>query len=196
MVSTAAKCRRRRRILDDAGKAFRQAERLAHPVDDPRFEFGGRRRGLPQHALRGHRRDQVFGDHRDGRRIGREIGEEARMLPVRHAGHDLLLEIGEDPLHRLRRFRRRRVDAAEDLAGSTCGRTGRSRSVVAVVGAPVGRRLRPVAEIVAVHASSPSPAEHQRTQMADLRLLRKIGQARKRRPSARSTSRPRWCGSM
>ncbi len=51
------------RILDDAGKAVRQAERPAQPVDGAGFQFRRRRRGLPEHALGGDGGDEVVRDH-------------------------------------------------------------------------------------------------------------------------------------
>ena len=155
MVSTADKCRRRCRILDHAGKAFRQPERLAQPVDHFRLELGGCRRGLPEHALRRHHRDQIFGNDRDGRGIGREIGEEARMLPVRHAGHDGLFEIGEDRLHRLGRLGRRWRDLRGDVAGRGVGAHRPVAQARAIVGAPVGRPVRPRTKLVPIQFSLP-----------------------------------------
>ena len=142
--------RRRGRILDDAGKAFGQADRLAQPVDHPGLELGRGGRGLPQHALRGDAPRQILGDDRGRARIGREIGEEARMLPVRHARHD-----------RAARNRRRsppwpRHDAAapkaadEDLAGRDLRPHRALGNGVEIIGGPIGRLVRPAAEILRV----------------------------------------------
>ena len=48
---------------------------------------------------------------------------------MRHARQDFLLEVGEDPFHRLRRFGAEAAICATTSPGST-GRTGRSRSVL------------------------------------------------------------------
>ena len=144
----------RSRILDNAGKTAGKAERLAHPVDHARLKLGGGRRRLPQHALCGHGRDEVFRDHRYQRRIGGEIGEEARMLPMRHAGHDLLLEIGEDLLHRLGRFRRRRGDLCKNIAGLRLRPHRPLAQRLAIGDAPFGSLCGPVAEFVGVHEGS------------------------------------------
>ncbi|WP_245268485.1 hypothetical protein [Mesorhizobium sp. WSM2561] len=183
--------RRRCRILHDAGKPFRQAERLTHPVDDARLEFGRCRRSLPEHALRGHNRDQIFGHHRDRCGIGREIGEEARMLPMRHAGQDFALEVGEDCLHRFAMFRRRDVDASGDFARLDERPHRPFAKCAPVVGTPFGRAQRPFPEFVAIHLAlrqiEPSDQRARKTEA----FTRESQAGSQKQPSVHWTSRPR-----
>ena len=81
-----------------------QPQRLPQPVDHHLLDLGRGGRGLPDQRVAGHRVDQLFRQHRSRGRIGREIGEEARVLPMGHAVRHDALEIGPDRLHRLGRL--------------------------------------------------------------------------------------------
>ena len=143
--------RARGRILDHAGKGFRQADHLAQPVHHPGLELGRGRRGLPEHALRGER----CGDelrHQGGRAgIGREVGEEARVLPMGHARHHHPVEIGKDPLHRLARGGRGLGQLAEDLAGGHLRPHRPLADAFEVIHRPVGGPVRPGPKRLVVH---------------------------------------------
>ena len=168
-----------------------------------RLELGRRRRGLPQHALRGHRRDQIFGHDRDRRGIGREIGEEARMLPMRHARHDRLLEIGEDRRPSARPLRAATRRSARRCRPAAVRRAPACRAASSGSRRPSRRRGATTTEIRP--NPSTSPRLHLARDCSGRRLqpqatrcwpltFRKIRQALKGRSSARSTSRPRSCG--
>ena len=63
----------------------RQAQQVGEPVHDVLLELGGRRAGHPGHALHAEAgRDQVAEHGRAGG-VGREVAEEAGVLPVRDA---------------------------------------------------------------------------------------------------------------
>jgi hypothetical protein len=111
------KRRRRRRVLDVTVPALRQPEQLPHPVDGADLELGRRGGGAPdQRHLVHRRRQQLREDPRLRSRDG-EVGEEARMLPVRQRGHDQLVEIAQHVRKRLGLFRRRERQLRGQLAG-------------------------------------------------------------------------------
>ena len=136
-------------------KTSGKADHLAQPVGHAGLELGRGGRGLPEHALRRERGSHVLG-HDGGRaRIGREIGEEARMLPMGHPRHDDPVEIGEDRLHRSSPAAGGRGrDLAEGVAGAGLGPHRPRGHALEIVRRPVGRAVRPVSEFVRVHVSS------------------------------------------
>ncbi|UUZ59169.1 hypothetical protein LP418_25135 [Nocardioides sp. B-3] len=103
-----------------------QTERLCQPVDDDLLDLGDRRAGGPDHPLCADAaRDEVAEDRR-GRRVGRKVGEESWVLPVRQAGHDELVEVGQQCVERLPDLRGRRRQRAAYGAGRHRDSTGRS----------------------------------------------------------------------
>ena len=113
--------RRQRRsrsgVLDVAVPAFREAEELAHPVDDAELELGRGGRSAPdERNLVQRRRDQLREDARLRRR-DREVREEARVLPVRERGQEQLVEVAEHVGERLGLLGRRRRQLRRQLAG-------------------------------------------------------------------------------
>ena len=103
--------------------AVRQPERLAQPVDDDLLELGADRRGPPQHRVLAERRRQHLAEDPGAGRGRREVGEEARVLPVRGVRLDQAAVVGQDRLDRLRAPRARvagnsgRSDAGLDRPG-------------------------------------------------------------------------------
>ena len=69
------------------------------------------------------RRDQLGQDGRL-RRARREVGEEARVVPVRDGRQDHLVEVAQDVRELLGLVRRRRRQRARQLARPTCAITG------------------------------------------------------------------------
>ncbi len=138
--------RRRCGILDNAVKALGQTDHLPQPLGDDGFEFGRGGRGLPEHPLRAHGRRQILGNERRRARIGRKVSEKAWMLPMRDAGYDYPLEVGEDRLHVLGRFGRRWRDLPGDVAGRGLRPDRALTHARKVSGAPVGGALAPVAK--------------------------------------------------
>ena len=78
-----------------------QVEQVGEPVEHVRLEFGGRRRGRPEHALDAEARGQQVAEDRRAAGVGGKVGEEGRVLPVGDAGQDLLVQVAQ---HRLERF--------------------------------------------------------------------------------------------
>ena len=153
----------RGRILNDAGEGFRHAERLAQPIDHFRFKFRRGWRCLPEHALGGDGADQIFGDHRNGGRIGGEIGKEARMLPMRHAGNEDILEILEDILHGFACYRRGISDMRGDLPRCRLRPYRPVPKRRAIIRSPIRRFLRPLPELLPIHDGPPFSIKARRT---------------------------------
>ena len=146
--------RRGSRILDHASEAFRQADRLAQPVEHHRFHLGRGGRGLPQHALRRYGGDEIFRQNRCGRGVCREIGEKARMLPVGDTGHHDGFEIGEDRVHRFGGVGRRGRQSGGDLAGFCLRAHGAVPQALMIGDRPVGDLAAPFCEIAPAHGNS------------------------------------------
>ena len=110
------KCRRRRGVLDVSVPAVGQPEQPAHPVDGANLQLGRRRGCAPdQRDLVERRREQLRED--PGLGCGdREVGEEARVLPVRQGGDDQLVEVAQHVRERLRLLRRRERQLRRQLA--------------------------------------------------------------------------------
>ena len=75
---------------------------------DDQLELGRGRGGSPEEADRVERRGQQLGEDPGLGPADREIREEARVLPVRDAGQEDLVEIAQHRLERLRLLGRRR----------------------------------------------------------------------------------------
>ena len=150
---------RRRAVLDHAGIARRQRQGLPQPVDHDPLEFGGRWRCLPKHALRGDGRDQHLGQHRRRRGVGREIGEEARMLPMGNAWHHDALEVRHDGFHRFPAFGRRHGKRSGDLSRPRLRPHRMVAQAPVILGGPVGHVPAPLGEFVPVHPGSSWTAE-------------------------------------
>ena len=104
--------------LDHPVPALADPGHLPQPVENMDLHLGAGGRGLPQHALRRHRRGQPFGKNRRRAAVGREIGEETRMLPVGDMRNDKRLKIGENVLDRFCLVRRRCRQTGAHLAGT------------------------------------------------------------------------------
>ena len=106
----------------------------SQPSDDL-FELGRRRRRPPQHRLLVERGRQELGEHARRAAGDREVGEEARMVPVREAGHEHALEVGEDA-----RRTARPLPARWRAAPRRCRRARRARGPDSARGARGSRR--------------------------------------------------------
>ena len=127
-------------------EAIGKAEELAEPVDDDPLELGRRRRRRPQHPLDPEAGAEQFAEDRRTGGIGREVGKEPRMLPVRQPRNDDSLEIAEHRRERLRRLWRRGGKPGRDLPRLDVGKHALSRQRRPVVGDPVHDRAAFFAE--------------------------------------------------
>ncbi len=83
----------------------RQAEGVTQPAHGDLLQLGGGRARAPQHRVGHERAHEHLAEDARARGGGREVGEETRVLPVRHVGLDEGPIIGQDPLQRLGRAR-------------------------------------------------------------------------------------------
>ena len=75
------------------------------------------------------------------RRRDAEVGEEARVVPVRDARHQHAVEVGEHVRERLRLLGRRRRELRADLAGRDRRHHGSLADALEIVGRPVDRGM-------------------------------------------------------
>ena len=130
-------------VVDHAFELGRQPEQLPQPAERHLFQLGRRRRRAPEHGLHVQGARQQLRQHA-GRAAGDgEVGEEAGMVPVRDAGQEDALEVGEDGVERLAGLRGGRRELRADLPRPGAGQHG-----VAVVLTEVGRD--PVDEVAPV----------------------------------------------
>lgn len=83
----------------------RQTDGLAKPVEHYGLQLGARGTGGPGEADAPDPVAQHVAQDRGERVARRKIGVEARMLPMRHAGHDLVLHVPHDLVPVLRLLR-------------------------------------------------------------------------------------------
>ena len=90
-----------RGVLDDpaaravAGERLGQPERLPQPVEHHLLELGGGRAGRPDHPLAPDAAGEEVAEHAGRGGVGREVGEEPRVLPVRQAADQVRVEVGQ-----------------------------------------------------------------------------------------------------
>ena len=126
--------------------AGRKAEQLGDPVADEQLELGRRGRRPPEEPDRVQRRgEQLREDPRLGGR-GREVGKEARMLPVRDPRHEDLVEVAQHRLERLPLVGRGLWEAGKDVAGPDLCQHRQVADTLEVVGRPVDGGMAVVPE--------------------------------------------------
>ena len=156
-------CGRRRRILNDttapaAGtEPGRQVEQIGEPVEHHGLHLGARRAGGPQHALHAQARADQVGEHGRAGRVGREVPEEPRMLPVREVRYDDPVEVVEqagEPVAVGGRPGRQRGGRGTRRSS---GRHPLLRQSRPVVGDPVDQGVPVPAELLRRHVSCHGP---------------------------------------
>src|SRR5579884_482734 len=105
-------------VVDDAKERARQTEHLAQPVQRHLLQFRRRRRGAPEHGIDVQRAGKHLAEDAGARTGNAKIGHETRRVPVRNAGHQHAVNIGEDSLHCLRLLWRLRGQRVANVAGS------------------------------------------------------------------------------
>ena len=133
---------------NDAG----QAEQVGEPVHDVLLELGGRRAGHPGHALDAEPGGDQVAEHRGAGGVGREVAEEAGVLPVRRPR---AARPGRGRRGRPRTARPAPGAAAGRAArtspGETCERTGKRPDPRPVVGDPVDDLVAVLPELLGSH---------------------------------------------
>jgi hypothetical protein len=118
-LARGRQCRHRRRgrgVLDVPVPAGGKPEQLREPGQGHLLELGRGRRGPPENRDVVERRRQQLGEDPGLRGGGGEVGEEARMLPVRDTRQQELLQIAKDVGEGLRPLRRLGREPSADLA--------------------------------------------------------------------------------
>jgi len=140
--------------VNDAVEAVRQADQLPEPRHHALLELRCRRARLPQHPVDAQAGRQHLAQ--DGRAavVGREIGEEARVVPVRDAGHDVALEVRQDARHGLAFLGRGVGQRVQQVPGSAAAAHGVAVGMFEIVGDPVDHFVRVSAELLGFHACS------------------------------------------
>ena len=144
-------------VLDDAAaravaaERLREPERLGEPVEHHLLDLGHRRARRPDHPLRTDAAGEEVAEDRGGRGVGREVGEEPRVLPVREAGHDDAVEVGQHGVERLGGLRCRRRQQASYVTGRDLRADGQVVEGGPVVGDPVDGGVPLAAELLGRH---------------------------------------------
>ncbi len=136
-----------RGVLDDApagaaaarrgAEARREVQQLGQPVQHVRLQLGGRGRRRPQHPLHAEARGQQIAEDGRAAGIGREVGEERRVLPVRDARQDRRVEVGEQVRERFTVLGRVRRQGGPDVTGGHLREHRQRFEAFLVVGDPV-----------------------------------------------------------
>ena len=150
-----------RRPLDHAapagarrGERLGKAEQLHHPVEHQRLQLGARGRRHPAHPLHAQAgREQLTEDRRIGR-VRREVGEEARVLPVDDARDDDPLEIGAHRLPALGVGGRRGRQGGPYRAGLQVRAHRVALDPLDVVSDPVDQLVAGAAELLGRHGGA------------------------------------------
>ena len=150
-------------------QASRQVEQLAHPRERQLLELRHRGRRPPEHAVGVHRRRQQLGEDARLRARDREVGEEARVIPVRDAGQQHAVEVGQHVRERLGLLGRRRGQLRADLARRDRRHHGPLAHALEIVGGPVDRGVAVGAELLRIrHAREASvPRVHENRVIGD-----------------------------
>src|SRR4029079_12133888 len=147
-------CGDRRRVVDDAVEGVGQADQPLQPAQRDLLELGCRRRRAPQHRLLVERRREKLAEDAGGAAGDGEVGEEAGMVPVRDAGKDDALEVGEDRVEVFAALRRVRGERVADRAGPYTRKDWIAGRILEVIRYPVRESVRLLAEVVPPGAST------------------------------------------
>ena len=139
--------RDRGRVVDDAVERVGKPDQPPQPAERDLFQLGRRRRRPPQHRLLVECRRQELGQHTWLARADGEVGEETGMVPVRQAGNEDALEVGEDALERFALLGRAVGQRAANLSRAYPREDRISRRIVEVVGDPVGEEAGVISEV-------------------------------------------------
>ena len=145
--------------LDDAATCYRVAtetvgetEQLLHPVEHQGLDLCARRTRHPTHSLHAQSGRSEFAENCRVRRVGREVGEEVRMLPVGQTGDDDVVHVAQDIGERFRSGRWMGGEHRPDIAGQKFGVPHRKLlDVLDVLRDPIDQGMAVLAELVGRH---------------------------------------------
>ncbi len=143
-----------RSVLNHAAPLRRQASHPAHPIGHDLFDFGERGTGLPGEAEDSEASGDVIAEDAGEFAVRRKVTEETGMLPVREAGHDDPVEIGQDCIEGFGRLRRVGRQRCLDLAGRGPRHHGAFGDGGAVVGNAVDDLVAEAAKLFGRHSPS------------------------------------------
>ena len=138
--------RGRRRVFDVPVPLAREPEQLREPVHRHDLELRRGRRGPPEDLRYVQRRGEELRQDPRLRARRREVGEEARMLPVGDARQQHLIEVSQHRRKRLACLRRCLRQRPPDLAGLHLRQHRQLVHPLEVRGRPLQRRRAVVAE--------------------------------------------------
>jgi hypothetical protein len=138
-------------VLDDAREGLRQPDHLPQPVHDRLLELGGDRARLPAHALDAEPGADEIAEHRRQAGVRREVGEEARVVPVGDAGQDDLVEVAEQRGEPVAGLGRRRRQRPPHVPGGERAHHRPRLDPGAVAGDPVDEGVAEPDELVVAH---------------------------------------------
>ena len=128
-----------------------ERQQLLHPVEHQRLDLGACRRRDPAHALDPEPGRGQLAEDRGVRDVGREVGEELRVLPMRQTGDDDRPQVVEHRRERLRRGWWVLRQSGADLARLHRRRNRSLLDVLEVLGDEVDQRVAVRAELLGRH---------------------------------------------
>ena len=130
-----------------------QAHHLPQPIQHDLFEFSGRRRGAPQHAVDVEARREQLTQDAGHRSRNAEIGHKSRLIPMRDAGHDNVVEIGEHIVERFGVRGRRHWQLRFHVTRLHTRQHRISIVVLQIIGDPIDELFAVFTEVVGVHVA-------------------------------------------
>ena len=130
-------------------------QQALQPAERDLFELGRRRRGSPEHRLLIQRSRQELCEDPGSAGRDREVGEEPRVIPVRHARQDDVFEVAEDRVEGLAGLGRFAGQLSLDVAGRHLRENRVSGRGGEIIGDPVRQAVRLAAERLRIHVAEP-----------------------------------------
>ena len=141
----------RRGVINDAKELRRQAEPLPEPSQRHLLQFGQSRAGLPDHAVGVQSRRQHF--PQDSRLGGRnsEVGQESRMIPMRHGGDNQSPEIVQHTVHRFALLGRGRGKLVHQIPRLDCRQNRIVADIFKIIRDPIDHFISVASKVLIVH---------------------------------------------
>ena len=135
-----------------------EPERTGEPVEQRLLDLGARRSGRPEHPLGAETPAEQVAEQRGEGGVGREVAEEARVLPVQRSGDDDPVELVEQRVERLRPVGQQLAEGAADVARGDVRADRAVRQPGAVGGHPVDHRTAQPAELLRIEVAHRPPS--------------------------------------